>query len=194
METGNAFAKIIFGEVNPSGKLAETFPAEYKDCVTAKNGQFGISDSISLSEGMYFGYRYFDKEWIKPAFCFGHGLSYTNFTYSSLSLKQEKEWDKSVKVTFTVKNTGKKAGAEVAQVYVAPIAPKVSRPAKELKAYKKINLLPGKSGKISITLTQQDFAYFDTDIHDFIVDEGDYEILVGASCEDIRLRGLCTLA
>ena len=194
METGNAFAEIIFGEVNPSGKLAETFPAEYEDCVTAKNGQSGIRGTINLSEGLYYGYRYFDKERIEPAFCFGHGLSYTKFTYNNLTLKQEKEGSKIVKVSFTVKNTGKKAGAEIAQVYIAPISPKVDRPVKELKAYKKIKLQPGKSGKVTLTLSPQDFAYFDTDIHGFIADAGDYEILVGASCEDIRLKGICTLA
>ena len=194
METGNAFAEIIFGEVNPSGKLAETFPAKYEDCITAKNGQSGIRGTINLSEGLYYGYRYFDKERIAPAFCFGHGLSYTKFTYNNLTLKQEKEGSKIVKVSFTVKNTGKKAGAEIAQVYIAPISPKVDRPVKELKAYKKIKLQPGKSGKVTLTLSPQDFAYFDTDIHGFIADAGDYEILVGASCEDIRLKGICTLA
>lgn len=194
METGNAFAKIIFGEVNPSGKLAETFPAKYEDCVTAKNGQSGIRGKINLSEGLYYGYRYYDKERINPAFCFGHGLSYTQFVYNNLTLKQEKDGNKAVKISFTVKNTGKKAGAETVQVYIAPIAPKVSRPAKELKAFKKIKLQPGRSGKVSLTLTSQDFAYFDTDIHDFIADAGDYEILIGASCDDIRLKALCTLA
>lgn len=194
METGNAYAKIIFGEVNPSGKLAESFPAKYEDCVTAKNGQSGIRGKINLSEGLYYGYRYYDKERIKPAFCFGHGLSYSNFVYSNLTLKQEKEGNKAVKVSFSVKNTSKRAGAETAQVYIAPIAPKVDRPAKELKAFKKIKLQPGRTGKVTLTLTSQDFAYFDTDIHGFLADAGDYEILVGASCDDIRLKALCTLA
>ncbi|MDE5933435.1 MAG: glycoside hydrolase family 3 C-terminal domain-containing protein [Lachnospiraceae bacterium] len=193
METGNAFARIIFGEVNPSGKLAETFPAKYEDCVTAKNGQSGIHGSISLSEGLFYGYRYFDKERIAPAFCFGHGLSYTQFVYSNLSLKEEKDGTGAIKVNFSVKNTGKAAGAEIAQLYVAPIAPKVERPAKELKAFTKIKLQPGKSEKITLTLTHQDFAYFDSNKHDFTVNAGDYEILVGASCEDIRLKGLYTL-
>ncbi len=193
METGNAFADILFGEVNPSGKLAETFPARYEDCATAKNGQSGIHGSIRLSEGLYYGYRHFDKERIAPAFCFGHGLSYTRFAYSGLSLKQEKEGSESVKVSFTVKNTGKRAGAEVVQVYVAPVAPKVDRPAKELKTFAKVSLLPGKSQKVTLTLTKRDFAYFDVDIHGFAADPGDYEILAGASSEDIRLRGICTL-
>lgn len=192
METGNAFAKIIFGDVNPSGKLAETFPQKYEDCVTAKNGQFGVWGKIKLEEGLYYGYRYFDRQHIAPAFCFGHGLSYTEFEYSGLTLKTEKGRD--VKLTFTVKNTGKRAGSEVVQVYIAPIAPKTDRPDKELKAYGKIELAPGKSRKVSLTLKQEDFAYFDEHLHEFIADAGDYEILVGASCEDIRLKGIAALA
>ncbi|MCM1040204.1 MAG: glycoside hydrolase family 3 C-terminal domain-containing protein [Ruminococcus sp.] len=193
METGNAFADIIFGEVNPSGKLAETFPVRYEDCATAKNGQSGIRGRIELSEGLYYGYRYFDKERITPAFCFGHGLSYTQFAYSGLSLRQEKEGKTILKVSFMIRNTGKRKGAEVVQLYVAPISPKIDRPLKELKAYAKVELAPGKSKKVTLALTKQDFAYFDTDIHGFAADPGDYEILVGASCEDIRLRGICTL-
>ena len=192
METGSAMAEIIFGKVNPSSKLAETFPARYEDCATAKNGQFGKWDRIRLQEGLYYGYRHFDRQHIAPAFCFGHGLSYTDFAYNGLTLKAEK--DRSVKLTFTVKNTGKRAGAEIAQVYIAPIASKVDRPDKELKAFTKVFLAPGRSKKISMTLNQEDFAYFDVQLHDFTADVGDYEILVGASCEDIRLRGLVTLA
>lgn len=192
METGNAFAKVIFGEVNPSGKLAETFPARYEDCATGKNGQFGKWGAIKLEEGLYYGYRHFDRQRITPAFCFGHGLSYTTFEYSGLTMKAEK--GKNVKLSFTVKNTGKKAGAEIAQVYIAPISPSVDRPVKELKAYAKVELATGKSKKVSLTLTQQDFAYFDEHLHDFIADAGDYEILVAASCEDIRLKGIATLS
>lgn len=192
METGNAFAEIIFGDVNPSAKLAETFPAKYDDCATGRNGQFGVWGKIKLEEGLYYGYRHFDRQHIAPAFCFGHGLSYTEFAYSALTLKAEK--GRNVKLTFTVKNTGKRAGAEIAQVYVAPIAPKVDRPDKELKNFAKIELAPGRSKKVSLTLKQEDFAYFDEQLHDFIADAGDYEILVGASCEDIRLRGIATLA
>ena len=192
METGTAFAKIIFGDINPSGKLAETFPKKYADCVTAQNGQFGVWGKIKLEEGLYCGYRHFDRQHTEPAFCFGHGLSYTQFTYSGLTLKAES--GRNIKLTFTVKNTGRKIGAEIAQVYVAPIAPKVDRPDKELKAYAKVELAPGKSRKVTLTLKQEDFAYFDEHLHDFIADAGDYEILIGASSEDIRLRGIATLA
>lgn len=192
METGNAFAQIIFGEVNPSGKLAETFPAKYEDCVTAKNGQFGKWGKITLAEGLYCGYRYYDRQRIAPAFCFGHGLSYTNFEYGGLVLKAEK--GKNVKLTFSVKNTGKCAGAETAQVYIAPIASQTDRPDKELKAFVKVKLDAGRTKKVSLILKQEDFAYFDEHLHKFIADAGDYEILVGASCEDIRLRGIATLS
>ncbi|MDE7231653.1 MAG: glycoside hydrolase family 3 C-terminal domain-containing protein, partial [Lachnospiraceae bacterium] len=192
METGNALAKIIFGEVNPSGKLAETFPARYEDCVTAKNGQFGVWGKITLEEGPYFGYRHFDRQHIAPAFCFGHGLSYTEYEYSSLTMKKEKGRD--IKLTFLVKNIGKCGGAETVQVYIAPISARTARPDKELKAFAKVELSAGKSKKVSLTLKQEDFAYFDESLHKFVTDAGDYEILVGASCEDIRLRGIATLS
>lgn len=192
METGNAFAKIIFGEVNPSGKLAETFPAKYEDCATAKNGQSGVWGKITLEEGSYFGYRHFDRQHIAPAFCFGHGLSYTEFEYSGLTMKKEKGGD--IKLTFLVKNIGKCAGAETVQVYVAPISARTARPDKELKAFAKVELGAGRSKKISLTLKQEDFAYFDESLHRFVTDPGDYEILVGASCEDIRLRDIATLS
>lgn len=192
METGNAFAKILFGDVNPSGKLAETFPKRYEDTATGRNGQFGVRGHIKLEEGLYYGYRHHDKERIAPAFCFGHGLSYTTFEYSGLTMKAEK--GKHVKLSFTVKNTGKREGTEVVQAYVAPIAAKVDRPVKELKAFDKVELAPGKSKKVTLTLRQEDFAYFDEHLHDFIADAGDYEILVGVSCDDIRLKGIATLA
>lgn len=192
METGNALAQIIFGEVNPSGKLAETFPVKYEDCATAKNGQFGKWGNIVLEEGLYCGYRHFDRQRIKPAFCFGHGLSYTSFEYSDLTMKAEK--GKDVKLTFSVKNIGKRAGAEAVQIYIAPIAAQVDRPDKELKAFSKVELGAGRSKKISLTLKQEDFMYYDAQLRKFIADAGDYEILVGASCEDIRLRGIATLS
>ncbi|MCI9344969.1 MAG: glycosyl hydrolase [Lachnospiraceae bacterium] len=192
METGNALAQIIFGEVNPSGKLAETFPVRYEDCAAAKNGQFGKWGNIVLEEGLYCGYRHFDRQRIKPAFCFGHGLSYTSFEYSGLTMKAEK--GKDVKLTFSVKNTGKLAGAEAVQIYIAPIAAQVDRPDKELKAFSKVELGAGRSKKISLTLKQEDFMYYDVQLRKFIADAGDYEILVGASCEDIRLRGIATLS
>lgn len=191
METGTAFAGILFGDINPSGKLAETFPDVYGDCVTAKNGQFGVGGSISLEEGLYCGYRYFDRQRITPAFCFGHGLSYTHFTYSGLTFKTEKGGE--IKLTFTVRNTGRRIGAETAQIYVAPIGAKADRPDKELKAYSKVELAPGKSRKVTVTLKREDFAYYDVNAHDFVTDAGDYEILVGASCADIRLKGIATL-
>lgn len=192
METGNAFAGILFGEVNPSGKLAETFPVKYEDCATAGNGQFGIRGKIELKEGLYYGYRHFDRERIRPAFCFGHGLSYSQFAYGKMVLKKEK--DGILKVTVSVKNISKREGMETVQLYVAPVAPKVDRPDKELKAFAKIKLGAGRSGKVAFSLCLEDFAHFDESRHGFVVDSGDYEILIGASCEDIRLKELYTLS
>lgn len=191
METGNAFAGILFGEVNPSGKLAETFPVRYEDCATAGNGQFGIRGKIELKEGLYYGYRHFDRERIRPAFCFGHGLSYSRFAYGKAVLKKEK--DGTLNVIVSVKNISKREGTEIVQLYVAPVAPKVDRPDKELKAFTKIKLGAGRSGKVTLTLGLEDFAHFDENRHGFVADPGDYEILIGASCEDIRLKELYTL-
>ena len=112
-------------------------------------------------------------------------------SYSVLNLKAEK--GKDVKLTFSVKNVGKCAGAETVQIYIAPIAAQADRPDKELKAFAKVELGAGRSKKVSLTLKQEDFMYFDAQLHKFIADAGDYEILVGASCEDIRLRGIATL-
>lgn len=191
METGSAFAKLLFGAISPSGKLAETFPAKYEDTATGRNGQFGQWGKIRMEEGLYFGYRHHDRAHIAPAFCFGHGLSYTSFEYSALKLQPDK--NRNVKLTFTVKNTGKMAGAEIVQVYVAPISHQEDRPDKELKGFEKVFLASGKAQKVTITLQQRDFAYFDVHIHDFVVDKGDYEILVGASSGDIRLKGIAAL-
>ena len=110
-----------------------------------------------------------------------------------MSIKQEKDGNKAVRVNLSVKNVGKLAGAEAVQVYITPITPKIDRPVKELKAFAKVKLQPGRTGKVTFILNRQDFACFDSENHAFTVDPGDYEILIGASSEDIRLRGICTL-
>lgn len=191
METGTAMARLLFGEVSPSGKLAETFPVRYEDTATGQNGQFGKWGKIKMEEGLYYGYRHHDRNRVEPAFCFGHGLSYTSFAYSGLGFRADR--DKAVSLSFTVKNTGNRAGAETAQVYVAPISLKVDRPYRELKEFVKVELLPGKTQKVTLSLTRQDFSYFDEQLHSFVADPGDYEILIGSSSRDIRLKGIVTL-
>ena len=185
MEGGNALAEVLLGKVNPSGKLAETFPKAYADCVTAKNGEFGKEGRVEYKEGIYVGYRYFEKENIKPQFCFGHGLSYTEFAYKDLKVVVN---GKNAEVTLSVQNTGKMAGAEVVQVYVSDKEASVDRPAKELKGFAKVALQPGEEKKVTIGLSERDFAFYDVEKKDFVAEAGEFEILAGASAEDIRLK------
>ena len=185
MEGGNALAEVLLGKVNPSGKLAETFPKAYADCVTAKNGEFGKEGRVEYKEGIYVGYRYFEKENIEPQFCFGHGLSYTQFAYKDLKVAVN---GKNAEVTLTVQNTGKMAGAEVVQVYVSDKEASVDRPAKELKGFAKVALQPGEEKKVTIGLSERDFAFYDVEKKAFVAEAGEFEILVGASAEDIRLK------
>ena len=185
MEGGNALAEVLLGKVNPSGKLAETFPKSYADCVTAKNGEFAKEGRVEYKEGIYVGYRYFEKENVKPQFCFGHGLSYTEFVYKDLKVAVN---GKNAEVTLTVQNTGKMAGAEVVQVYVTDKEASVDRPLKELKGFAKVALQPGEEKKVTIGLSERDFAFYDVEKKDFVAETGEFESLVGASAEDIRLK------
>ncbi len=185
MESGNALAEVLLGKVNPSGKLAETFPVHYEDCVTAKNGEFAKEGKVEYKEGIYVGYRYFDKKNIKPAFCFGHGLSYSEFAYKDLQVSVE---GRTAQVTLTIENIGNMAGAEVIQVYVSDKEASVERPLKELKGFDKVFLQPGESRTVTVSLSERDFAFYDVEQGDFTVEAGAFEILVGASCDDIRLK------
>lgn len=191
MESGNALAEVLLGKVNPSGKLAETFPKCYEDCVTAKNGEFAKEGRVEYKEGVFVGYRYFEKEKIAPAFCFGHGLSYTEFAYKDLAVSVN---GKSAEVTLTVQNTGKVAGAEIVQVYVSDKEASVERPVKELKGFVKVCLQPGEERKVTIGLYERDFAFYDVEKKDFVVEAGAFEILVGASAQDIRLTETVEIA
>ncbi len=185
MESGKALAEVLFGKINPSGKLPETFAMKYEDCVTAKNGEFGKEGRVEFKEGIYVGYRYFEKEKIEPAFCFGHGLSYTEFAYKDMEVSVQ---GKTAEVTVSVQNTGKLAGAETVQVYVADKEASVDRPIKELKGFSKVFLEPGESRKVTVSLAERDFAFYDTDQKEFVAEAGEFEILAGASAADIRLK------
>jgi beta-glucosidase len=187
MEGGNALAKIIFGEVNPSGKLPMTFPKKLEESPAHKLGEFpGVNGTVHYNEGIFVGYRYFDTYQIEPQFAFGHGLSYTTFQYDKLNV--QKGTGKQAIVKLTVKNTGKVAGAEVVQIYVKQAKPSVERPDKELKAFKKVFLQPGESKEVSIALNQDAFSYYDDKKNSWVADAGQYEILAGSSSRDIRVR------
>jgi beta-glucosidase len=193
MEGGNALARVLFGDVSPSGKLPCTFPKQLADSPAhALNAYPGTNGTVTYAEGLLVGYRWFDTKKIEPLFPFGHGLSYTTFNYSKLKLVNRK--GAAVSVQFDVANTGKKEGSEVAQVYVQEVQPSLPRPMKELKGFEKVTLKPGQRKTISIPLDDRAFAYYAPDKQGWVADAGDYELLVGSSSRDIRLHDEFKLA
>jgi beta-glucosidase len=192
-EQGNALADVLFGDVNPSGKLPTTFPVRLQDNPAYINYP-GENGKVRYGEGVFVGYRYYDKKELAPLFPFGHGLSYTNFTYAKIQLSADKitESDKLI-VSLDVTNTGKVAGKEVVQLYVHDLKASVARPEKELKAFSKVALEPGETKTVSFTLDKEAFWYFDTSKNTWTVEPGDFEILVGSSSRDIRLSAALTV-
>lgn len=184
---GGAVSDILFGKANPCGKLAETFPIKLEDNPSYLY-YFGEKDKVEYREGVFVGYRYYDKKKMDVLFPFGHGLSYTTFEYSDLELSSDNISDSdTLTVSLTVKNTGSAAGKEVVQLYVAPKTEGVIRPVRELKGFEKIALQPGESRKVSFTLSKRAFAYWNCEISDWHVLTGTYGIDVGSSSRDIRL-------
>ena len=173
--------KAIMGEVNPSGKLAETYPVKYADVSSAP--YFPAKErTAEYRESIFVGYRYFETANVPVLFPFGFGLSYTTFEYSGLNVTDKE-------VTFTLKNTGKMDGAEVAQLYVSKTDGEVFRPAKELKGFQKVFLKAGESKKVTIKLDDKAFRYFNVNTNKFEVEGGEYTVMVGASCADVKLSG-----
>jgi beta-glucosidase len=184
---GGAIADILFGEVNPSGKLAETFPVKLSDNPSYLNFP-GEGDKVEYKEGIFVGYRYYDTKQIETLFPFGFGLSYTTFEYKNLLIDKKEIKDiETVTVTVNVKNTGNVAGKEIIQLYVKDIESSVARPEKELKGFEKVFLQPGEDKTISFKLDKRSFAYYNTDLKDWHVESGEYEILVGKSSSEIEL-------
>lgn len=177
----SAMLRVITGQVNPSGKLNETYPMKYRDTPSAPYFP-GKERNVEYREGLYVGYRFFETVKKPVRFPFGFGLSYTEFTYSDLKVS-EKE------AVFTLTNTGKADGAEVAQLYVSAECRGVCRPAKELKGFAKVFLKAGESRRVAIPLDDKAFRYFNVDTGKYEVETGVYQILIGASCADIRLFG-----
>ena len=182
-----AVADIISGAVNPSGKLPETYPMSYYD-TPAINNFPGNPASVEYRESIYIGYRYYEKAAKNVRYPFGFGLSYTTFEYSDIKLDKTAMNDTdTLKVSFTVKNTGNVSGYEIAQLYVADKVSTIYRPVKELKGFKKIWLNPGEAKEITIELSKRAFAFYNVNINDWCVESGEFDILVGASSADIRL-------
>lgn len=194
--SGAAAVDLLTGRVNPSGKLAETFPCRLEDNPAFLNFP-GSRNEVSYSEGVFIGYRYYDKKKIDVLFPFGHGLSYTTFEYNNLKLEingksqelaaaQALDSD-TVKVSVDITNTGNTAGKEIVQLYIKNFIGMENRPEKELKDFAKVSLQPGETKTISFTLNYRSFAYFNETAKDWFVESGLYRILIGASSRDIRL-------
>ncbi len=185
---GGAVVDLLFGEANPSGKLAETYPMRYEDTASARWFP-GSRHTVEYRESIFVGYRYFDTAQQNVLFPFGHGLSYTTFAYEQMALSAHELTDgDTLEVIATVTNTGPRAGEEVMQLYVYDVESSVFKAEKELMAFRKVGLQPGETATVTFTLDRRAFAYYDVGAHDWVVEPGDYHILVGTSSRDIRLR------
>ena len=186
---GAALADLLYGGVNPSGKLAETFPMRLED-TPAYHHFPGGPRTVEYRESLYVGYRFYDSVGKDVLFPFGHGLSYTSFAYRGLSLSEPRiRSDQPLMVSLQVQNSGPRAGQEVVQLYVAPQTPTAFRPRMELKGFEKVRLEPGEKKTVTFQLGARAFAYYNSESGDWQVESGPFEILVGASSHDLRLRG-----
>lgn len=190
---GKAVCRILFGEVNPSAKLAETFPYRLEDNPSFLTG-FGSGDHVRFAEGIFVGYRYYDKKKMNVRFPFGYGLSYTTFEYSDLLVSSEKiNENDTLTVTVDVTNTGKTAGKEIVQLYVSDPDSTEIRPVKELKGFEKLYLEPGETKTAEFILDRHAFAYYEPRIKDWYVESGEFEILIGKSSRDIVFKKTVTV-
>jgi len=188
-EGGHALAEILFGDVNPSGHLPATFERHAEDNPTFANYYpEGDSKKVTYQEGIFVGYRGYEKNNVKPLFPFGFGLSYTTFAFSDLKVVPEfNSADPQVTVTFDVKNTGSRAGAEVAQIYVGEDHPSIPRPVHELKGFDRVQLAPGESKHVSVTLDSRAFSFYDVPTKSWKIDAGKFTISVGDSVQSLPL-------
>lgn len=208
-EAGHSLAAILAGDANPSGKLPFSFPVKLEDNAAHKLGEYpGNKEelaagkgkdqknpiNITYNEGIFVGYRWHDTKKIKPLFSFGHGLSYTTFDFGKAKAdKNTMSQEDQITFTFTVKNTGKKAGAEVAQLYISDLKSSVPRPTKELKGFEKVFLNPGEEKQVSITVDKAALSFFDADKHAWVAEPGDFEALIGNSSDNIKTKVKFTL-
>ncbi len=189
-EGGFALSEILFGDVNPSGKLPITFGENYEDYPSAPYYPINDNGSTPYTEGIFVGYRGFEKNDTPPLFPFGFGLSYTAFEYTDLSVVSLPDGSK--EASLTVKNVGDVEGTEVVELYVAAKTSRVQRPIKELAAFARVSLLPKESGRVVLPIEARSFAFYDVPSHSWVIEPGEFEILVGASSTDIRLRATVT--
>lgn len=195
-EAGNAIASVLTGEVNPSGKLPFTFPVSLEDVGAHQAGEYpGVkrADSpivdMKYNEGIFVGYRWADKEKIRPLFAFGHGLSYTTFEYGKAKMNRSTmSGSETLELTVPVTNTGSRRGAEVVQLYIADKKSSLPRPVKELKGFKKVELEPGETKEVSFTITREFLSFFDPERHEWIAEPGVFDAWVAASAADLKSK------
>ncbi len=187
-ESGNALADVLFGKADPGGRLPQTFPVRIEDNPTYINYP-GENGKVHYGEGIFVGYRYYEKKDVTPLFPFGHGLSYTQFELSNLQLNGSVfKAGETIEVSVDVSNVGKRAGSEVVQVYVRDVESRLIRPYKELKGFAKIHLAAGETGTVTITLDETDLSYYDPATSGWVSESGEFEILVGTSSQNIHLN------
>ncbi len=195
-EAGNAIADVLFGDAEPGGRLPQTFPVRLEDNVSITGDPLvypGKDGHVVYEEGVFVGYRHHDIAKIEPLFPFGFGLSYTSFAWGEAVLSAPNMIDSGVTVSLAVTNTGERAGSEVVQLFVAPKGSQVSRPEKELRAFAKLHLAAGETGKAELMITPRDLSYFDEAAKAFIAEVGEYEVLIAANAADVRQRLLLRL-
>jgi beta-glucosidase len=192
-EAGNAIADVLFGDVNPSGKLPTTFPRRLQDNPAYINYP-GENGKVHYGEGIFVGYRYYDKKGLAPLFPFGHGLSYTSFVYSNLVLSAAQVAPgEGIRISLDVENRGARAGKEVVQLYVRDVESSLTRPEKELKAFAKVMLEPGQKETVTFELGDDDLSFYDPSRQGWLAEPGEFEVLVGSSSQDVRLTGCFAL-
>ncbi|MEA2069666.1 MAG: glycoside hydrolase family 3 C-terminal domain-containing protein [Asgard group archaeon] len=187
MEGGNAITNVLFGEINPSGKLPLTFPKTLADSPAHQSTKtFPGNDKVYYDEGIFVGYRYFDEKQLEPLFPFGYGLSYTSFSYNNFKIPRKTISEKSnINVTIDIKNTGRLAGSEIMQVYAGKVNSAVPRPPKELIGFRKIYLKSQKTKTINLKLPVQSLSYYDGKEHEWLIEKGKYTLFVGKSSREI---------
>lgn len=187
-ESGNALASVLVGDANPSGKLPFTFPVKLDDNGAHKLGDYpGVNKEQTYRESIFVGYRWTDKEKIKPLFPFGHGISYTTFQYGKVTAdKKEMNTNGSITFSVNVKNTGSRDGAEIVQLYISDLKSSLLRPVKELKGFDKVYLKAGEEKTVTFTIDKSALSFFDAGKHDWVAESGDFEAIIGASATDIK--------
>jgi beta-glucosidase len=186
-EGPDATARILFGQAEPSGRLPVSFPRRIED--TPAHGWYPGDAEVTYGEGLFVGYRHYDRAAAAPMFPFGHGLTYTRFAYSNLVAPEEATAEDGVEVSFTLANVGQRRGKETAQLYVRPRGPSVERPVKELKGFAKVELAPEESRVVRLRLGARDFSFWDPARNRWVAEPGSYDLLIGGSAADIELQG-----